>query len=216
MKKLFFALFCSTLLHHTGWAKKEEKVNLCLSPALIQDLQHNGALSMHIEAMVHEHSSMKQHLGTALDQLRANSDFGEVMLQKIMNLLNAEITIVNHLLCGEHGALLQNALVIRNQMLISSAPSVAYMYDKILDLSTYDQEANRKLFQSGRCGCGLAYALSSRDKKCFLSGMREKLVHYHGMMRQMQCNLAIGSATVEHMLPVDSKGNCISFCPVIR
>ena len=214
MRKLLGTLFCIAIFTNTIWAK--EKANLCLSFESLQDLKTNGILSMNVEAMMHEHSSMKQSLNTAFDRLKQNTDFGEVMLQKIMNLLDAEITLVNYLLCGQHGIVLQNTMMMRNQMLKNSTPSVAYMYDKIIDLATYDQESNSKLYQSGRCGCGLAYALCWRDKQCFLTGMRDKLVHYHSMMRAMQCEMAIGTATAEHTMPVDSKGNCISFCPVIR
>lgn len=224
MKKLLMNVcaFTCLLSATSGFAKKNRTPKL--HPPMVY--QHKKALfsnakvakpalAMQIEAMNASHVAMKSELSATFETLSNSADYGEQMLQHIMNLVDAELVIVNHLMYGRTGAMLEDAMLARNHMLAQSMPSVAYMYDKILDLATADADVNPKLYESGRNGKSLAYALNWSDKKDFLRGVRSKLTHYQKMLRAMQCDFAIDSAEARIQVPINSDGS-MSFCPVIN
>jgi hypothetical protein len=197
-------------------------VPLVYAPEVLADMNSTGTnadIAMQIEiynSMTSRHVMMKEDLKKAFENFENSSDYGEAKLQHVMNLLETDLVIVKHLLCGDTGWVIEEAVMMRNDLLAHSMPSVAFMYDKILDTVMYDETTNRKLYDSGTCGRSLATALNWRHKKCFLTSMRDKIDHYLGLMRAMQCNVARDADTASRYVPVDAMGGYVSFCPVIK
>ena len=195
-------------------ADKVAPYNLVLTSTTIQDIQSKIEIANAIEAMGSRYTTMKQDMGSIFTNLKSSPDFGELMLQKIIDLIEAEIKIVNHLLCSHTGAAVEEAIEERNFQLKHSVPSVAYVYDKMMDLVTYDQETNTRLYRTGCCTKAIAKVLNWNDRCAFLHVMMDKLNHYRGVVRQMQCSIAIGDSRIN--VPVSSDGAFVNFCPVIR
>jgi len=168
-------------------------------------------------AMRNHHGDMKAQFQASLEKFKQSYDFGEVLLQQVVNLLDLEMMIVHCLIRGHTGAMVEDAIIARNQTLNHSVPSVAFMYDKILDLVAYDTATNKKLYAyHSKHEKHLTHALNWSEKKEFLRNMHSKLEHYNGLMRAMQCDFAIGSSTAQRNVRVDRYDTALSFCPVVQ
>lgn len=212
---LFIVVAVLVLMNIKSWSiDKTLPCNLVLTSTTVQDMQAKAEIAKAIEAIGSKHTSMKQDLSSLFSNLKNSPDYGEIMLQKIMDLIDAEIVIVNHLLCSHTGAAVEEAINMRNDMLKHTIPSVAYIYDKVMDLATFDYETNTKLYRCGCCTNAIANVLNWQDKTAFLHSMADKLHHYYTMIRQMQCSISIGDSRIA--VTVASDGGYVNFCPVVR
>jgi hypothetical protein len=217
MKKLilFIVVAVLVLINIKSWSvSKTSPCNLVLTSTTVQDIHAKIEMATAIEAIGSKHTSMRGDLSSIISNLKKSPEYGEIMLQKIMDLIEAEIVIVNHLLCAHTGASVEDAVNFRNHMLRRSIPSVAYIYDKIMDVATFDDETNTKLYRTGCCTKAITKSLNWCEKSAFLHSLSDKLNHYHRMMRDMQCSLSISDSRI--MVPVNSDGAGLNFCPVIR
>ncbi|MCX5921744.1 MAG: hypothetical protein NTX86_00205 [Candidatus Dependentiae bacterium] len=233
MKKLLMSgfLFCCLFVHSQysamqvwDFLKTKAQAQQAVEPvkktvqAVVKKQTVNTAIDVGT-AMTHRHGGMKSDFHAALDQLKASKDFSEIMIQRIVELLDAELMLVHCLLNGHMGEMVDDALVARNDMLSRSTPSMMYMYDKILNLVTYNEQVNGELYRNRtRNNRVHAHSLNWRDKREFLMTMYEKLEHYSGMMRAMQCDISIGDAA-----PIKKRfghharhDRSVSFSPLIR
>ena len=216
MKKLLliFTMILLVLLNIRAWAEQDEVMT---DPSSTNTLD---AIAMHVDVsgvMEYNYQAMKDELVKALDTFRTTRDFGEVSIQGVMNLLQAELCIVDLLLDGHTGYAVEKAVNKRNKKLSRSIPSVAFMYDKIVDIACYNELLNPKIYQqTQKKHKAFKSALNIHDKKFFLREMKDKLNHYVGIMHVMQCELALGVGRGDRDVAIGSKDKIMGFCPIIK
>ena len=139
------------------------------------------------EQMSAQLAKLKNELEYALRQVRQRADFGELGMQKVLTLLDLELNIVDHLLAGETGYGIEQAMQGRNNVLHHSIPSVVQLYDMVLDLATTHAQLEKRLrTYAARHEKGLWRALDSGDKHAFLLHMADTLEYYYNMIQNMQ------------------------------
>ena len=227
MKKLLlvFTMVLLALLSIRSWAgqdlaTEDKSSTTTLDTTAMQSTNTLDATAMHIDVggtVITRHQGLKDEVAKALDTFKTTRDFGEVSIQGVMHLLEAEVCIVDLLLEGHTGYAVERAVLKRNKKLSHSIPSVAYMYDKIVDVATYNDLLNRKIYKhTQRDQKAFKSALNIHDKKIFLREMKDKLVHYYTIMHTMQCELAMGSGRSDSTVAIGSKGYSMGFCPIIK
>ena len=126
---------------------------------------------------------LRANLEKVLVQLKWRSDFGEMGLQQILNLLNVEIFITDCMIKGDSGLLLSEAVQQRSNLLQSSAPSVSNVYNMILDEATFNNQIDSPFPES----------LPTNDKKLFLWQVKDKLEYYYSKIQEMQYDISVAS-----------------------
>lgn len=121
---------------------------------------------------------------------KRTKDYGEGSLQKVIDLLGYELKLVRLLFYGNTGAAIEYVLDSRKTRLEYSTPSVALMYNNILDLVTYDAQSNQMLLESIENNKRLSSALNRNAKKAFLFSMESKLIRYQNILRELQYQIA--------------------------
>lgn len=169
------------------------------------------------DALLNENQENQQSLSQALQQFKANHDFGELLVQKVINLLDSELSLVNLLICGRHGQAVEEAITCRNQQLERTTPSVAYLYDKIMDIVTFNDELCDKLQRKAgkKCARTKARALNLCDRREFLYSMQEQLMRYINVMYALQCDVSIAAARPSDV-PIDIHDNVMAYCPLVK
>lgn len=123
---------------------------------------------------------------SALNNFKDHKDFGQVALQQVIDLLDAELNLVRQLVAGNTGAAVQEALDERNILLQRTIPLVVAMYDRILTIATYDNKHNETLNRQLNHGKRLLKSLTAYDQKLFLSTLENKIERYQAIMRDLQ------------------------------
>ncbi len=142
-----------------------------------------------------EYIEMKDELNKAIERFKRSKELSELSIQQLLDLLDIEMTVVDHLKSGKAGSLVADAVELRNKKLKRSIPSIIFVYDKILDLATYNETLNEQwnnIRNDDRQKEVLT--LTPRDKKTFLHRMKYMLDYYYSMMRTLQWELSIGPA----------------------
>ena len=152
-----------------------------------------------------------------LARFKKGTGYSEFALQQVIDLLSYEIRLVQLLFNGYTGALVEETLDRRITALKYSTPSVAFMYNTILDLATYDYQINNNLLDKVRKHTNkkLASLFDQRDKKIFLSAMENKLKQYQDILRKMQYSMAVESQMAIENVTIDGINNTIYFCPAM-
>lgn len=132
-----------------------------------------------------------QDFYAALDRFKHNRDFGQLALQHVIDLLDAELNLVRHLAVGHTGAAVQEALDDRNGLLQRTIPLAVTLYDTILTVATHDSKHNATLNNRTNNGKRLQKALTAYDQKIFLSTIENKIEQYKEIMKTLQYNVTV-------------------------
>lgn len=143
-----------------------------------------------------EYQNMQGGLDRALNKFRSNRDFGEISAGQLLKLLGIEISLVDLLLAAKTGQVIEELVVRRNDLLEQTIPSVVFLYDRILDLATYDAKLYDWKASSKSDKESLKNALNMQDKRTFLERARVRLLNYQTLIRDLQYKASI----VPHMM----------------
>lgn len=156
-------------------------------------------------------SAMKSELENVLANFRASRDFGEVSLQQATELIFAEMVLVDYLLRGKMGFAVEQAMIKRDMQLASSVPSVAYLYDAVLNYATYEA----KFYAGDAQG---RFRLSKAHRRMFLDRMQGSLEYYYAFLRDLQYEISIDQnqrrPLLAQALSIGKTDSINQFCPI--
>lgn len=86
----------------------------------------------------HTHEQVLKHnLDGAMQRFKKSKECTEHSVEQLLQLVEAELTIVDYLCCGQTGMTIEDAVAERDCLLATSVPSVVYLYSMIMDFATY-------------------------------------------------------------------------------
>jgi len=142
-------------------------------------------------ASVAEYQSMQRGLDRALNKFRLNRDFGEISAGQLLTLLGVEISLIDLLLAAKTGQVIEELVVRRDELLGQSIPSIVFLYNRILDLATYDAKLYAWKATDKSEKELLKNALNLQDRKAFLERARIRLLNYQNLIRDIQYQASI-------------------------
>lgn len=125
--------------------------------------------------------------------LRQVVGMGEGAVQRLLLLLDLEFDILEHLLAGNVGKHVENAVQERNRCIKTCLPQVVTAYDTILDVSTTygnDDTGSRLYHYCVRKSKDTKQTSPSRSRKKFLMKVMYELEKYYSMLEKMQRTLS--------------------------
>lgn len=178
---LIFIAFVTLMPGCSWWEKEQEEESLYQEKFQISEPAEitQGHIA---ESTVQEEELFRDIFA----RFKESKDYGEIALQNVVDLLDHELKLVRLLSSGRTGAAIDSALDIRNERMQYSSPSIVFVYNKIMDLVTYDYLHSRVMLQQVKNNKRLSSALSHSAKKAFLLRMEEKLMQYQKIIRQFQ------------------------------
>lgn len=162
------------------------------------------------------YTQLKHELKEALNAFRTSKYINELSFQRVINMIKLELDLVHHLIRGDNSNSLVHVLDVRNHALAQCTPSELYIYDKILDLGTYDSKLEQMSVVT-------AYSKNRLEKDLFLRKLLDTLSYYHASLRNMLYEVSINahhghSRQGGHAIIVNTIQNgepsSVMFCPV--
>jgi hypothetical protein len=129
---------------------------------------------------------LERDFDAMLNNFKKNRVLSQLATQQVINLLDVELEIVQALLANHTGAIMQNLLEERNNLINTSIPVAVDMYDVIIALATVNNTYNEQIKMNNRKGKKLLKTLNTFDKKEFLSIVEESMQRYQDIMRKVQ------------------------------
>ncbi len=136
-------------------------------------------------------AGQERTLNREFGRLRSYTEEGEFRLQRVLSLLDTEIDLVQLLLAGEHGYLLERTADIRDTMLDNSAPSVVWMYDRVMNVATTQAQLLPKIRGYAADGGSLHRALPYHERRMFLGHMAHVLKYYYSTVGELHHKLVL-------------------------
>ena len=131
--------------------------------------------------------NLQSTLDKKLMSLARKADFGEIGMQAILNLLDLEIEVVDLLLNGDNGYVVEQAVKAKQHTLQQTMLSAVQIHDMILNVATLNADLEMKLQKYMRGHKKrLHHALSLDNKQAFLDHMRYTLGHYYSTIENTQ------------------------------
>ncbi len=171
----------------------EQSANIKVQDSTIKIDRRTESLSASTDMLAAQVNdlAMPADLEGLLTQFTARPDFGEFGLQQILDLLDIEGIILDHLLAHNSGQLLEETIRSRDGLLRHSTPSVVRVYNRVLELIGQDELEENMYAGYIHERRKLANTLSRRDRRLFLMRMRQKLSEYYMMIRNKQYQITL-------------------------
>ncbi len=118
---------------------------------------------------------------------------GDDAVLRVLHLIDLEFDILEHLLAGNTGQVVDRAVQERNATIKNSLSPIIEAYDKVLDLATIygtDDTGARLYHYWVRKSKRAKQATTSQGKKKFLMRVMYELEKYYAMIEKMQRDLA--------------------------
>ena len=146
-----------------------------------------GFSPVSMKNMYQQIAQTKQELNGMLGQLKQNAYLSEIGMQKLIGLIDLELSMVDLLIKHRTGYIVQKAVNTKNKALKRTIPSIVSVYDVVLDLATMHAELEQELqHYYERYKDRLSHALKSNDKQTFLYHMMNTLEYYYQTIERMQ------------------------------
>lgn len=134
---------------------------------------------------------VKQALDMKLRNFTNNPHINELYVQHILDLLSAEMAIVEHLRIGDSGYTVECALKERNRRLLVAVPSVISLFESILDFALYEPKIsnayNRDMVAQKK---SMRMRLRKGSSQKFLRRTYDTLEDYYLVLHRFQSELA--------------------------
>jgi hypothetical protein len=127
----------------------------------------------------------EQELDRVMASFKNSKSWNETSIQQLINLLDMDMKLVKMLMQGKQNQEMTATIKQRDEMLRQTVPTIAQVYNRIMDVATYDAKLEPQTYKNKK-GETIARSgyLTSREKKRYLRNIEKSL-------RSMARNLAV-------------------------
>jgi hypothetical protein len=166
------------------------------------------------QILANDWSVYEQELKQALQSFPSNSH--NLVIEKLLLLLDAEMMLVDNLIHGVSGSAMECSMHERNDQMRKATPDVVSVYEKIMNLATFDERLYPEYQSqwSRRPNHAVSLKLGRHEKRDFLERMLEVLSNYYDQFSNVQYGKMANASGVNTEVSTDIE--LLDFCPIVR